>query len=126
MCLPFPPGIRKSRLYLLLSDWTPAFFIDKSRTNWGTGLASDPPLILTLIFEEEKEGALSREQGAHRTGACCLDSAVVLGLMFLTCLVPSEPPMTVHSGLTTQSSLSRRKAKKKQDPLQARQPGAYG
>lgn len=70
----------------------------------------------TLIFEEEKERALSREQGAHRTGACCLDSAVVPDLMLLSCLVPSEPPMTVHSGLTTQSSLFCRKAKKKQDP----------
>jgi hypothetical protein len=61
LCLPFPPGIRKSRLYLLLSDWTPAFFIDKSRTNWGTGLASDPPLILTLIFEEEDGEKLETE-----------------------------------------------------------------
>jgi hypothetical protein len=37
LCLPFPPGTRKSGLYLLLSNRPIAFFNDRSGNNRGTG-----------------------------------------------------------------------------------------
>lgn len=39
----------KSQLYPLPSIWLLVFFIDKLRTNWGAGLASDPPLVCVCV-----------------------------------------------------------------------------
>lgn len=82
----FPLGTQKSHLYLLSSNWPLTFFIDKSRTNWGTRsyrqnlpLHIASPIVRSFIYTYFLESTYERKKQKQQLAFC-------VSFIFLSCV----------------------------------------